>query len=389
MSSSSEAKSLGIRKKLFFSAVVAGIAVVLAFGIAELFFRIVPIPGIAFHNFYYDDLTGCRFYPHSSMIYRNDRNEYAKRKVNSWGYLDTEHEEKKAPGVVRIGFFGDSYVQAQQFPIEDMFFRIVQNELNSAPRSSEIETIAFGVSGYSTFHSYLESRRWADSLDIDIVCYVFCENDVGDNVPLIKRSDEIPYAVLSGDTIRGDFSFRDRYNYKKGWRHRTWQYCKSRSLVCGALQSRLMLLRQRGIRLRATEADKKMSGVAKKGAIPTAVDLPSSWPDSLCAEAQEVTERVLVRWKRELDAAKRDFVVVYIPRQSEIAKPVAQQDSWAPWLFEVCARNDIELIDLSPRFAAAIEGGGEMYYDHLTKDGHRVLAEVFVDYYRSRPAMEP
>ena len=374
-------ETLGRRKKLFFVVITAVVVVVLAFGAAETILRLVPIPGVAFHNFYYDDLTGCRYYPHSSMIYRNERGDYAKRKVNAWGYLDVEHDLEKQAGVTRLGFFGDSYVQAAQFPVEDVFFRLIEAELNATPGLGPVECIAVGVSGYGTYQSYLESRRWADSLGLDAVYYVFCENDVGDNLPAIKRSGEIAYPVLVGDSLAGDFSFRDRYGYKNGMLHRAWQYCKSRSLVCGALQTRLMLLRRGGVKLKATAADRKMLGVTPKGAVPKTTDVPSSWPDSIRTRALEVTERVIVQWKKEVEAAGREFGIIYIPRHDEVIKRAEAQDSWVVWLFDLCARHDIDVIDPSARFAAELEGGTEMFYDHLTRAGHRALADAFVDYY--------
>ncbi|MCK4773209.1 MAG: hypothetical protein KAT30_00435 [Candidatus Krumholzibacteria bacterium] len=323
----SDAKKLGRRKKLLFSLIVAGISAVLAFSIAETFLRIVPIPGAVFHNFYYDDVTGSRSYPHSSWVYRNDRNEYAKRKVNSWGYLDKEHEFEKAPGVTRLGFIGDSFTEARQFPLEDVFHQIIERDVNSVFGAGAVECIAIGTMGHSTFQGYLESQRWADSLGLDQVFYVFSENDLGDNIPLIKRYDAIPYPIISGDTLKFDFSFRERYRYKTGRLHRAWQFLKSRSLVCGALQSRIGLLRRRGIKLRATEADMQMSTVAEEGVIPTTIDVPSSWPDSFRVQAREVTERVIVRWKRDVEATGRDFAIVYIPRDSEVTKPIDSQDS--------------------------------------------------------------
>lgn len=376
---------LSRRKKILFSLIVSGIVVVLAFGIAEIFLRIVPIPGVNYHTFYYDEITGGRHYPHSTLIYRNDRNDYAKRKINSRGYPDVEHEVEKAPGVVRLGFFGDSYTEARQVPLGDTFFRVIQKELSSLSDADSIEIISLGVSGRGTFQSYLDSQTWADSLDLDIVYYVFCENDPGDNVPVITRVTTRPYAILSGDSLVFDFSFRDRYKHKTGTLHRTWQYCKSRSLLCSVLQERTMLLRRRGIKMRMGEADKKMAGEAKAGSMPRPTDAPSSWPDSLCEEAKSVTERVIVRWNRELEAENRDFAVIYIPREAEMTKPVESQDSWAKMVYDVCNRHDIDVIDPSQRFSEAAEQGGEMYYDHLTKEGHRVLADVFVEYYLNRP----
>jgi hypothetical protein len=364
--------------------IVAGICGVLLLGIGELFLRVVPIPGVSFHTFYYDENTGGRHYPNSTLIYRSDRGEYTERKVNSWGYPDVEHSVEKPPGVVRLGFFGDSFTEARQVPLDDSFPRIIGAELNRSSGADSIEVISLGVSGRGTTQSYLDSRTWTDSLDLDVVCYVFCENDPGDNIPGITGTDRIPFAVASGDSLLFDLSFRDRYGSKSGPLHRIWQYCKSRSLLCSVVQSRLMLIRQHGIHMKVDEAERSMAGKAKAGEMPRATHAPSSWPDSLREQAKVVTERVILRWKRDVEAAGRRFVIVYLPRESELMKPVEEQDSWAAWLFDVCRENDIEIIDPTQRFRDAINSGEEIYYDHLTRDGHRELAGVFVDGFRKR-----
>lgn len=378
-------RRFSFRKKILFSLIALGIFAVLGFGIAELLLRVVPIPGVAFHTAYFDGTTGGRHYPNSTLIYRNNRGEYAKRKINSWGYPDVEHRIEKEPGVVRLGFFGDSFTEARQVPLENTFPRLIENELNQLNETNAVEVIIFGMSGRGTTQSYLESRIWADSLDLDFVYYVFCENDPGDNIPEITGTDRIPFAFSSGDSLVFDFSFRDRYQYKSGPLHRAWQYLKSRSLLCSVVQSRLMLIRQRGIKVRMDEAERGMAGRAEAGSIPQATHVPSSWPDSLRQRSKIVTERVILRWKRELEAGGRRFAIVYIPREMELMKPVELQDSWGAWLFGVCEQNDVEVIDPSPRFRNAREQGKELYYDHLTKEGHRLLAGVFVDYFLNQP----
>lgn len=376
--------SFSFRKKVLFSVIVLGISVVLLFGFAELFLRIVPIPGVAFHTFYYDENTGGRHYPNSTLIYRSARREYTKRKINSWGYPDVEHTVEKEPGVLRLGFFGDSFTEARQVPLEYTFPRVIERELSRLSGTDAIEVISLGVSGRGTTQSYLDSQTWADSLDLDFVCYVFCENDPGDNIPEITGKDRIPFALPSGDSLVFDFSFRDRYQHKSNKLHRAWQYCKSRSLLCAVVQSRAMLIRQRGIKLRMDEAERSMAGRAKAGSIPRATHAPSSWPDSLREQSKIVTERVIVRWKRDVEVGDRQFAIVYIPRETELMKPVESQDSWANWLFDVCDRNDMDIIDPTQPFMEATQRGEELYYDHLTKEGHRVLAGVIVDYFLNR-----
>jgi hypothetical protein len=382
-------RSFSFRKKLQLSLIVAGICGVLLFGIGELFLRLVPVPGVAFHTFYYDENTGGRHYPNSTWIYRSDRGEYTKRKVNSWGYPDVEHSVGKPAGVVRVGFFGDSFTEARQVPLENTFPRIIEAELNRSSGADSIEVISLGVSGRGTTQSYLESRAWADSLDLDVVCYVFCENDPGDNIPGITGTDRIPFALASGDSLLFDFSFRDRYRNKSGTLHRAWQYCKSRSLLCSVVQSRLMLIRRHGFQTKMDQADRKMAGKAKAGSMPRATHAPSSWPDSLREQSRVVTERVILRWKRDVESDGKRFVIVYLPRELELMKPMEEQDSWAAWLFDVCERNEIEIIDPTPSFRAAAAQGEEIYYDHLTKEGHRVLAGAFVDEFRKRTGAAP
>ena len=57
----------------------------------------------------------------SRLIYNKVR--FVVREPNAEGFMDVEHDPAKAPGTLRIGFFGDSYVEAIQVPLEAVFFR--------------------------------------------------------------------------------------------------------------------------------------------------------------------------------------------------------------------------------------------------------------------------
>ena len=132
-------QKIALRK---FTLIVAtlGVSTVMMLGIAELALRILPIPGITYHSYYFDELTGERFYPNTTRIYRNDRNDHVRRRVNSWGYLDTEREIEKPDNVVRIGFFGDSFTEARQVELVETFHKIIETRLNSLSDSTQSES---------------------------------------------------------------------------------------------------------------------------------------------------------------------------------------------------------------------------------------------------------
>ncbi len=373
-------------RQAVFYAIMVCLAVLGALLAAEVILRVVSIPGISYHAFYYDSVTGGRNYPGATLMYRNDRGEEVRRRTNAWGFPDVEHALAREPGVLRIGFFGDSYTEAMQVPLEDTFFRVIGRELNArldemaaaTNRRDEpverVETICFGMSGRGTLQSWLECQQWMDRAELDYVVYVFVENDPMDQIQALKESDIVPYPVLSADTFVVDRSFHERYGYKESAVHRAGQYLKAHSLVISTLEGRLKLLKRYGIKRRVTEAE-RVGAVGHGGAAGMA---PSTWPDSLVTEGELLLERVLGRWAQDVGRSGRRFVVLRVPREEVLLEPLEGQDSWAPTLHAFCAREHIPLVDPTPYLAERERAGHEMYYDHFTREGHEAFAEAFV-----------
>jgi hypothetical protein len=386
---SSKRSSLS-RRILAYGALLA-FAGLAALGIAEVVLRLVPIPGITYHSFYFDPVTGGKYYPNTTLIYRSPEGVQVVRHANSWGFPDVEHAPEPAPGTLRIGFFGDSYTEAMQVPIEETFFRVVERDLNAriADLAGEknrrgepvqrVETFSFGISGRSTLQSYLECHQWMARCDLDVVVYVFVENDPGDNIPRMRGSDEVPLAALAGDSFTVDDSFNQRYRHKTTWWHRAMQRIKAKSLVVSTLEGRLKLLKRYGIKRAVTEADR--AGGAQGGGVTM---VPSAWPQELVEDAWTLVERILDRWTGEVASQGRAFVILRVPREEVIAEPLAGQDSWAPRLHDYCARRAIPLVDPTPLFVPRIAAGESIYYDHFTPLGNRVFGEAFVGYWLAR-----
>ncbi|HEX6791431.1 MAG TPA: SGNH/GDSL hydrolase family protein [Candidatus Krumholzibacteria bacterium] len=375
------------RKRIGLYLAMLVVAGVVALGLAELALRLFPIPGIIFHNFYYDELTGSRFVPNSALMFRGDDGVLIRRSVNSWGFPDVRHDMQAPPGTLRIGFFGDSYVEALQVPIEKTFFRLIEDDLDLRARDlanletrdghaiNGVETIAFGTSGRGALQSYLECGRWMEPLDLDYVVYVFVENDPADQVRELKGHVAVPYPVVSGDSFVVDDAYIREYAYKASWWHRAMQRIKSNSLVVSTIEGRLKLLKAHGVKRTVTPADRAGVGA---GSTPMAT---SQWPPELVPTGWELQVRVMDTWRRQVEAQGRKFVILRVPRGNEVLRtPMAEQDTWAARLTDYCKERGVPLVDPTPRFVERMDAGETMYHDHFTPEGHRAFAQAFVDY---------
>jgi hypothetical protein len=391
MSTQSRKPKHSLARRVFLTAALVACAGVVALVIAEVVLRLVPIPGITYHSFYFDPVTSGKYYPNTTLIYRSPEGVEVVRHANSWGFADRERELTPAPGTYRIGFFGDSYTEARQVTFEETFFHLIEEDLNAhipdlvgeTNRRGEpvrrVEGISLGITGRSTLQSYLECTQWMKKADLDAVVYVFVENDPGDNIQAMRGSDECPVAVLAGDSFVVDDSFNQRYAHKTTWWHRAMQRIKSNSLVVSTIEGRLKLLKRHGIKRTVTEADRV--GGAGGGGVTM---VPSAWPPELVEPGWTTVERILDRWQREVAAEGREFVILRVPREEVVAEPLAKQDSWAPRLHAYCERRNIPLVDPTSRFVPRIAAGEKVYYDHYTALGHRLFADAFVAYWLTR-----
>ncbi len=415
-------------------ALAGAIAVAVAFAAAEVLLRIVPMPGIGVEPVVYDTETGGRFYPGAELLWRGAQGNVVRRRVNAFGFADVEHDSLKAPGTMRVAFFGDSYTEARQVPLADTFFRLIEKDLNALPATTRggaehVEVLAFGVPGRGALQSYIECRRAMRPLGLDMVVYVFCENDPADQVPGLVAAGCLPFPVLSADTFVVDNSFRERCAHKESRLYRAGQWFKAHSVLASTLVSRARLLRRHGLRAKRRHAlDNAAIDVASRGDAentprsesdaaggqihpPTddaghlamhtrdargahgpraplgTITHPSNLgPDSLVAHVWTLEARVIARWSRDVRRRGGQFVVLRIPRAESVREAPPDTDSWAPRLRALCDSLAIPLVDPAPWLEAAHRAGLETYYDHFTRSGHRATAHAFLAWWKQRVA---
>jgi hypothetical protein len=337
----------------------------------EAAFRLAPglLPSGVYGAGRYDPALGLNVHARE-VVYNKVR--LLRKQPNGDGFLDVQHSLAKPPGTVRLAFFGDSYVEAAQVPTDQTFFR----RLPTSVAGHALEPLAFGMSGWGTLHAWLASRHEADRYDVDVVGYVFVENDPGDsdwNLSGGRRLSPIPFAVPS--TAPDGFRIVTAGDGAPGLGFRLLKGLQQSSLLAQVVVSRVQLLRSRGPALRARESDREMSGRA--GSRVSASDLAGTWPEALRQESATLAERILRRWKADCDAAGRPFFVLYVPRgEAQLTGEIRAEDTWLPWLQETSAALGIELVDPSAALRRRLAEGVHVYEDHFSPDGHRVVAEV-------------
>ena len=129
---------------------------------------------------------------HTYRIHANPRNQLRKKTHpdtgkehlvirNSLGFRQhREFSQKKEPGTIRVGFFGDSFTENRRLPVAYSFTEPLQHLFDEAGK--KVEILNFGTDGYGTDQAYLQYVQEGASLDLDYVIYIFCGNDLVDNL---------------------------------------------------------------------------------------------------------------------------------------------------------------------------------------------------------------
>jgi hypothetical protein len=300
-----------------------------------------------------------------------NRRGWTRRVPNGEGFLDVDHARVKAPGVTRVGFFGDSYVEALQVPLEETFFRRLPTEI--AGRT--VEALAFGISRWGTLHSLMAYRVMGPRYDLDDVVYLFVMNDPGDHYEKIQQGELS--AALSEDGT--DFVVRAQPKDSLGEQIRRF------------MEQELELARiVRVAWARAWARAEAFTGAGHASRLPDQNDYPSTWPPALLEEAQRLTRHVLRQFHEEVQRDGRRFAVLYVPRGNlDLDGRLPPEDSWFPWLSRTCAELGIRLLDPRDRLRAYRAAGATIYDDHWAPAGHALIAAFVAEALAAAYAAEP
>lgn len=339
------------------SAVLALVAIGVCILLTEAALRWIPVltPHGTFGATRFDPAVGLNVHD-APLIYNKVR--YVRRVPNRAGFLDVAHQEDKPSGTVRVGFFGDSYVEAAQVKLEDTFFRLIPQTIGGKP----VETFGFGISGWGTLHALMNYRVQGKRYDLDLVVYLFVKNDPGDNSAAFAIAEHLPTARLSEDGMSYRMTGGHSDAARASLRYRAGKWIQRHSRLAQVVKSRLSLVG------RTPHDETAPAGILDPN------DVPSAWPPAVRADAERVTARILSDFHASVLRDGRDFVVLYVPRdEGEIDGGLAADDTWLPWLSATCDSLGIPLIDPGDALRTGA-AGAPMYDDHWSPAGHRVIA---------------
>ncbi len=301
------------------------------------------------------------------------------RSPNPDGFMDVAHERRAAPGVERIGFFGDSYVESLQVPLEDAFFRRLEGALDG-----RAETLAFGVSGWGTLHAMRAWQLFGRRYDVDRVVYVFVENDPGDHLQSLRNPGRLPFfwgPLISPGRVAGSYDVHWPLPPEEGsLARRVAKASQRNSRVAQLTFQRLFAMASPGGGQGAAADQVEMARRTRPGTRPNSNDLAGSWPEPFAEEARTLGSFVLRDWAKQVRLEGKTFSVLYVPRgEAYLRGEIAERDVWRPWLLATCAELGIEVLDPSDALRRTMEEGRPVYRDHWTSAGHETIARFLAE----------
>jgi lysophospholipase L1-like esterase len=370
----------------------------------EILLRVV---GYSAPLFYAPDYyRGVALRPNVAGTYQREGRNYVS--INSAGLRDREHPIAKPANTIRIALLGDSYCEAMQLPLEQTFWWLLQQKLESCSRfaGKQVEVINFGVSGYGTAQELitLQQQVWQYSPDI-VILLVTTNNDISDNVRALKKTDQIPYFYYRDNQLIEDDSFRNSPAFR--WRALTrtgaWFRDHLRTVQLGyevqlLIKTKLEERRARQqTRAPAAAPAQATSQATPEIAVENMIYLPPR--DAVWNEAWQVTEGLIGEIHREVNEKGAPFFLVVGSNPIQVHPDHAVRERFRSYLgvddlfypnfrLEKLALVDmIQVIDLAqPMQSFADEKqvflhgfGKGIGNGHWNADGHRLAAEIIAD----------
>ncbi len=371
-----------------------------------------------------DESLGWAYVPNSKQWYTSPGEFRTYLETNANAQRDEPRSYQTPPNTYRIMMTGDSFVASLQTPLKDTFVKVTENRLNDkanlfAPESSklgasnlvltnmQIEVLNGGTGGYGTDQTLRWFRQSGIKYNPDVVLLVvFLGNDIADNdFELWALAGSIappkPFFILEdgelvdkgrigiSTEISGDQTFNilavRRFLYKH-------------SQLFSFISS--MLPRLEGHP--TFQAMMRLLGMGGSGkSYNHTYDIFTESPPSQWERAWQLTEKLILTMKEEVEANNASFQVVLIPHPVQVHQdwwqarlalyPAMSETEWDltypnTRLSHLCEDNYIPYLDLQPLLVDYVhDTQSYIYYrsdGHFTPEGNHVVGEMIADWLR-------
>jgi len=319
---------------------------------------------------------GPRYLPNSPFVLREEGN-LVRGRINNVGFRDRPLLFDLPGGVRRIGFFGDSYVEARQVEVDSTFVNVFEDRANAS--GWPVDAAAFGIIGSGADQELFRFLHARQEARFDEIVYVFCRNDFLDG--FIEKDKPASWPFLKRDSL-GAHYFSGAY--QEGAADRGKAAIKS---LLADLYLPGFLAYRLSVHKTARQVRAGWLPMTGDAAVMTLFQLGDAAPAEHLA-ALEHWKEVVRLWKRSCDADGMEFRILYIPWPEEVDDSLhaaSGRDSlprWgvSSWVGGFCASEGIRFHDPTPHFRAITGGRGKsLYWVHLNYEGHRALAKFFLE----------
>jgi hypothetical protein len=375
--------------------VLQGLIVALIF--SEIGLRIIGFSNPIFYE--YDEYLGWKASPNAEGWYQKEGKAYIK--INSEGLRDREHAFSKPDSVIRVAVLGDSYAEAMVLPIEETFWSLAEQKLNSIKPfgNKSVEVINFGIGGYGTDQELVQLRRvvWNYSPDIVILAF-FAGNDIRNNSHLLDASTGKPFFILKDGSLLLDTSFNNISPFKRFRQN----ILNSPKRIISHYSRIYQLYKSYKDYKHDREMREQMPADTIIGQEIGVGDAIYSAPKDLkWYNAWEITETLIVRMSREVKEKGADFFLLPVTASIQVhpdssirnhyIETMGMTDLGYPEerIKNLGMKNGFKVIPLIHRFQQHAEKNNKflhgfknlkMGFGHWNKDGHRLAADIIVDY---------
>jgi hypothetical protein len=336
---------------------------------------------------------GITFVPGARYVFKAEGGSAGR--FNSHGFRDSERTLAKPDGVCRLLVLGDSYVEAFPVALEDAFPARLEKLLRDA-WGPQVEVLAMGQSGFGTTDALMRFLNFGVEYSPDVVILAFLTgNDFHDNHRDLNLSRLGFYYHLEGDALRLDTSVIDAYGRSLTWPRRLYQSLKRRSYVLSFIAERAYLARHQ---IQRENADEAASGDPGRPGLYSDLNIYLADAGEQWDEAIQITERVLVLFRDEVERSGASFVLVSLTNSEQVHPEIqeAHAESYPDVVFDYerpqrlldawTIEHGWTYIPLLPTFreyhgrtGVYLHGFGDQIGGHWNEEGNRLAAEVIAD----------
>ncbi|HYX27985.1 MAG TPA: SGNH/GDSL hydrolase family protein, partial [Pyrinomonadaceae bacterium] len=377
------------------------LSIVFGLTLTEIFLRVA---GYSAPLFYQPDYyRGVALRPNIAGTYQREGRNFVS--INSAGLRDREHELAKPANTIRIALLGDSYCEALQVPIEQTFWWQLQQQLESCDQfaGKHVEIINFGVSGYGTAQELitLQQKVWQYSPD-EVVLLMTTNNDISDNLRVLKKTDGIPYFYHRGNELIEDDSFRNTAPFRWNAFGRVGRWFRDNLRTIQLIYEIQLLIKTKLDERRARQQTPANTSAPAQNANRPAPEITVENMiyleprDSVWNEAWRITEDLIKEMRNEVNQRGAKFFLVIGSNPIQVYPDPAVRERFRSYLgvddlfypnrrlAQLANREQIDFLDLAQPMQQNADTtriylhgfGKEIGNGHWNENGHRLAADL-------------